>query len=177
MQTDDALDYATMLRTKKNPLEWLAKKPFDYDKFYDKLKKKSKKLYFEAFELYQYKTLHAFSHSYCIDKIFIWNPYYDIRQHADLQEILEENSNVQYCVSDDIVECLDEIGDINLVYDWDIDRVKKIIDGGNHNHIFFAVGAYPFNLEDGRLKYGLDKVENVGTFPVIKKPTKDIFFG
>lgn len=173
----DALSYAVLSRTVKNPLEWIAKKPFDYDKFCTRLKKKSKSLYFEAMELYQYRTLQVFSRSYCINNIYIWNPYYDIRQHADLQDIISENQNIQYCVSENLVSCLDEIGDINLVYDWDIDRVKKILDEGNHNHIFFAVAAYPYNLENGNLKYDLDKHDNVGKFPAIKKPTKDIFFG
>lgn len=177
MANDDALSFATLHRKIKNPLEWLAKKEFDYEKFYTKMKKKFKQLYIESPELYQYKTLKTYSRSYCIDKIYIWNPYYDVRQHADLQDILESNNNIQYVVSENFVDCLDDIGDVNLVYDWDIDRVKTIIDGGNHNHIYFGVAAYPFNLENDELKYELSKHDNVGSFPVVKKPTKDIFFG
>ena len=174
----ESLFYLTMCRTKKNPLEWMAKKPFDYDKFYNKMKKKSKTLYYDSKPLFQYKAFKSFSRAYLIDQIYVWNPYYDKRQHFDINEILKDRSNVQYCVSENLVDTIDRIGDLNIVYDWDLDRIAPIIKSGNYPEIFFAIAGFGFNKnEDGSLKEGLNEYENVGVFPTIERPDRDLFVG
>lgn len=175
---EETLFYMTMCRNKKNPLEWMATKPFDYEKFYEKMKKKSSRLYYDSKELFQYKAFKSFSRAYLIDRIYVWNPFYDKRQHFDINDILKDHSSVQYCVSEDITETINEIGDLNIVYDWDLDRIAPVIKSGNYPEIFFAIAGYGFNkTPDGNLKGDLVEFENVGIFPPIEKPDRDLFVG
>jgi hypothetical protein len=166
-----------MCRNKKNPLEWLAKRSFDYDKFYNKMKKKSNRLYYDSKPLYQYKAFKSFARTYLIDKIYIWNSYYDKRQHYDINEVLKKNSNVQYCTSENLIDAIDRIGDLNIVYDWDLDRIAPIIKEDNHPEIFFGIAGFGFNKKEGKLKDGLDQFMNVGEFPIIERPDRDLFVG
>lgn len=177
LMDDDALFYITMCRNKKNPLEWLAKKPFDYEKFYEKMKKKNVNLYNNSRPLIQYRAFQNFSKAYCIDKVYVWNPYYDKRQHYDINEVLLEHDNVQYCVSENLIDTINEIGNLNIVYDWDIDRIGEIIKADNNPSIFFGIAAYGFNLNNGILKNGLSEYPNVGSFPVIEDTTKELYVG
>lgn len=174
---EETLFYLTMCRNKKNPLEWLAKRPFDYDKFYNKMKKKSNRLYYDSKPLYQYKAFKSFARTYLIDKIYIWNSYYDKRQHYDINEVLKKNSNVQYCTSENLIDAIDRIGDLNIVYDWDLDRIAPIIKEDNHPEIFFGIAGFGFNKKEGKLKEGLDQFANVGDFPIIERPDRDLFVG
>ena len=77
-----------------------------------------------------------------IDQIYVWNPYYDKRQHFDINEILKDRSNVQYCVSENLVDTIDRIGDLNIVYDWDLDRIAPIIKSGVISHTNLSTASF-----------------------------------
>ena len=83
--TDEALLLHWVNRPVKNPLEWLAIKPFDYEKNYQLLYDKSKRLYIDCEALKFDATLSNYKVSRAIDDIYVWNPTYDKRQHFDLQ--------------------------------------------------------------------------------------------
>ena len=157
-------------RTVKNPIEWLAKKSFDYDKIYNQLKTKSVRCYEDSIYLRSFDAIRAFLKSYCIGNIYIWNDNPDDRQMYDLAGLMDEaKGKVQYVTSPDLRKAIDAIGNLNIVYDWDIERVRDIVSTGLYDNILFAVADYPFNFERENptlLKYKMLDYENVRTFSV-----------
>ena len=158
-------------RAVKNPIEWLAKKEFDYDKIYNQLKEKSVRVYEDSIYLRAFDTIRIFVKSYCIGRIYIWNPSVDKRQLYDLSGLLDgSNDKVQYVAGSNLRQVIDNIGNLNVVYDWDAERIRDIVSTGVYDGILFAVGNYPFNFEPDnpkKLKYGLDEYDNVSSFTII----------
>ena len=168
-------------RTVKNPLEWLAKKSFDYDKAYKQLKSKSMAMYEKSIYLNSYNSLRIFRKSYCIGKIYIWNESYDKRQIYDIAGLLDKsNEKIQYVTSPTLRQAIDTIGDLTVVYDWDVERVRDIVETGVYDDILFAVADYPFNFDldnMNHLKYGLYNKENVRPFKVFDRNESDTYYG
>jgi hypothetical protein len=177
--TFDTLTQRLVKRTVKNPIEWLAKKEFDYDKTYNQLKAKSIRLYEDSIYLNSFNSIRIFLKSYCIGKIYIWNDTNDMRQLYDISGLLElKDDKVQYVVSPTLRQAIDSIGNVNVVYDWDIDRVNEIVSTGLYDNILFAVANYPFNFEIdnmNKFKYNLSETENVRPFNVLDK--EELFYG
>lgn len=174
--TDEALLLHWVNRPVKNPLEWLAIKPFDYEKNYQLLYDKSKRLYIDCDALKFDTTLSNYKVSRAIDDIYVWNPTYDKRQHFDLQ-VRHGLGKIKY-VTGELDAVLDKLGDIHLVYDTDADRVQALIDTGKYDMTVFGVAAYGYNFErDFILKHSLADNVNVSTFPVITITDKYLFNG
>lgn len=168
-------------RTKKNPIEWLAKKEFDYDKLYEELKAKSIKLYEDSVDLKSAGTLKIFTNSYCIGKIYIWNNVYDKRQMYDISGVLDKgHGKVEYVVSPTLQQAIDTIGNLHVVYDWDIDRVYEMVSTGLNEDILFAVANYPFNFNldnPNVFKYDMANHKNVAPFVVYHDNEEANYYG
>jgi hypothetical protein len=125
-------------------------------------------VYEDSLYLKAYDTIRIFSKSYCIGKIYIWNPEVDKRQLFDISGLLDlPNNKVQYVSSPTLQQAIDNIGNLDVVYDWDVDRVYEVVSTGLYNNILFAVGNYPFNFElddMNKLKYNLNDTDNVRSF-------------
>ena len=173
---DVALFYMTLGRTVKNPLQWISTREYDYDKFYKRIDSKLQGLYKESTELNMFKSLRAFSKSYCIDMNYVWNEEYDERQHRELNEIIEAGGKIKYVVGP-FEKVLDDIGKVNIVFDWDLDRVHHAMTSNHYEDIFFGLASYPFNLSDERYAQLKKRYYNLATFPVYDKPIEDLYVG
>lgn len=165
-------------RPKKNLLEWLAIKEFNYEKNYDMLFHKWIDMYERSAELNMYKIAKKFVRSYCINNIYIYNPEYDKRQHFDIINHFSKNQKVQYCTGE-IQDVIDKIGNLNVFYDWDIDRVKKLVDSGVNEDTLIAIATYGFNLDDNGLdlKYNLSRSSQIATFTPYTYNENSKYFG
>jgi hypothetical protein len=85
---------------------------------------------------------------------------------------------VQFVISPTLQQAIDSIGNVHVVYDWDIDRVAKLVDSGVNDDILFTVANYPFNFEEDRkLKHGMHIKRNVAPFQVYIPPEKIPCYG
>lgn len=153
-------------RAKKNILEQVAITQFDYELNYNILHKKFVDMYHNSAPLQMYQALANFYNSYCIDHIYVYNPTYDERQHFDIESNFKDMQNLQYVVGD-LEDIVNQIGNLNIIYDWDVERVNSLVK--KHNDIFFGVAQYPFNFEKDKLhlKHELWKMDNVSYFPLL----------
>lgn len=176
-----AITQRCVMRTIKNPIEWLAKKKFDYDKLYNELKAKSIRLYEDSIYLRSMDTISIFLKSYCIGKIYVWNDTYDKRQLYDLSGYIDKsNGKMEYVVAPTLQQAIDTIGNVHVVYDWDVDRVAEMVNAGINDDILFAVADYPFNFEPDDLtkfKYELNNKRNVKPFSVYSKTEDRSYYG
>ena len=121
--TEEALMLHWLHRPVKNVLEWLAIKEFDYEKNYQFLYDKSKKLYIDDDRTLKFdKVLENYKFSKAINDIYVWNPTYDKRQLFDLK-VRHGLGKIKYVTGASLERVLDRIGSVNLVYDTDADRV------------------------------------------------------
>lgn len=166
--SDELLLSLVVNRAKKNVLEQVAITEFDYELNYNILHEKFLDMYQNSIPLQMYQTLINFYKSYCIDHIYVYNPTYDKRQHFDIETVFKDMRNLQYVVGD-MEDVINQIGDINVLYDWDVDRVNDLVSTGLHDDIFFGVAQYPFNFEKDKLhlKHSLWKMDNVSYFPLL----------
>ena len=174
----DALLPLVIARTKKNPLEWLAIKEFDYEKNYTYLQKKFVNMYDRSPILKHYQVIESFIASYCIGSIYIWSQEYDKRIHYDINHFLQMGNSVQY-VTGDMQKVINTIGNLNIVYDWDADRVYDLLKDGLNTDVFFAVARYGFNINKGdkRLIHNLWERDNVAPFTPHTITTESIYMG
>lgn len=174
--TKDTLAAALSQRSKENPLEWAAVRKFDYEKNYWYLYKKFPNMYEDSDPLVQANSLRMFIHSFCIDNIYVWNRYDDIRQRYDLAELCG-NSKVQY-VTGPLDAVLRKFKP-NVVYHWSAKEVNDLLEYEEFNNIFFGIANYGFNLDFSNmmLKYNLWKRPNISTFNVMKYSNKAKFRG
>jgi hypothetical protein len=175
--TIDAMIPLVVARTKKNPLEWLAKTEFDYASNYAHLHKRFVNMYDRAPILKHFQVMEKFCLSYCIGSVYVWSPEYDKRIHYDIEPVQSKYSSFQY-VTGDMNKVINAIGNLNLIYDYDADRVYDLVKDGYHNDIFFALARYGFNYgEDHKLIHGLSDMGNVGTFYPHKLTTESVYYG
>lgn len=179
LNSPQALLLLVLSRTVKNPIEWLATEKFDYDKIYDQLVKGFPNAYRDSERLRMYESVYNLSRSYCVEKIFIWNEVDDVRQRFDLDELLH-NDKVEYVVNKDLYQALKDIGDINFVYDWDIDRLYRIMNSKEFDNTFFGIAGYPFNFDKDKpyaLKYNMSEKPNIAYYYVHNINETNKYFG
>jgi len=166
--TEEALMFHWLHRPVKNILEWLAIKEFDYEKNYQFLYDKSKKLYIDDNRTLKFdKVLENYKFSKAINDIYVWNPTYDKRQLFDLK-VRHGLGKIKYVTGASLERVLDRIGSVNLIYDTDADRVAELINTGKYPKMVFGVGAYGYNYQrDFILKHDLADNVNVSTFPIL----------
>lgn len=173
----EALLPFVMHRTKENCLEWLAKEKFNYYLNRKDLYERFKDMYILSPELRMYSAMMNFAYSYCVDKIYVWNEERDIRQQYDLSRFALNHDKITYVTG--YMQNVIDATNVNIVYDWDIERVKKLTDGGMNADICFILAKYPFNMEeDGiTLKYDLSEHGNVVTFEPYIFERNSLFLG
>ena len=171
----EALAPILLKRDTVNPLEWLASNPFEYEKNYKYLHERFKSLYRDSAEMAMCDSVRHLDTSYCIEKIFVWNPTYDKRQHVDLYDMFGKDSRVQYITGPYKKAILE--AEPCVIYDWSLDRIKELNEFEEFNEIFFGISNYRFNFDDNEklfLKYSYYKRKNVAYFEALKY-TKNSF--
>ncbi len=175
-----SLEYLTAAlidRDVKNPLEWLAKKPFDYEGNYKFLKDQFKNMYYASIPLYGWTILDRFTRSFASGDIFIWNETDDVRQKYDIVSNFD-NPGIKY-ITGDYFECINQIHP-NLIYDWDADRVHMLLKDELHEDIFVGVANYEFNFskEDRvMLKHNLSYRKNIAYYTLYHSGESATFKG
>jgi hypothetical protein len=167
--TPESLLLHLVRRNEKNPLKWLATQEFDYDKLYNQLHQGFSNMYRDAERLRLYNRLYSLAASYCIEHIYIWNPEYDVRQQFDLDDILHENK-VEYVVNPDLGQTILDIGEVNIVYDWDAERVWELVRTDKYDDTFFGIAGYPFNFEKDEPDYLIHRLwerSNIAFYPIL----------
>lgn len=175
--TPEAMMPYIINRPKKNILDWLSLKEFNYDNNYKMLHGKWLDMYEHSPELKMYEVIKRFVRTYYIGNIYVYNPEYDKRQHYDItSNISGVGGKVQYCVGENIQDIIDQISNLHIIYEWDIDRVKTLISSGLNDNLKIFLANYKFNFEEDRftLKYGLSDSNQIGIFSpfVYNKETK-----
>ena len=170
--TIEYLTGALIDRDKKNPLEWLALKEFDYEENYKFLKDQFKNMYFSSLPLYGWTIVDRFTRSFASGDIYIWNEVDDVRQKYDIVSNFN-NPGIKY-ITGDFFEAVKEVKP-NILYDWDADRIGTLLQDELNQEIFVGIANYEFNFtRENRLllKHNLTFRENVAFF-VAYHPTKD----
>ena len=177
--TVDALLPLVIARTVKNPLQWLAIKEFDYEKNYTYLREKFVNMYERSPILKHYQVIESFISSYCIGSIYIWSREYDKRIHYDIASFQQNAKKEIRYVTGDMQKVINTIGDLNIIYDCDADRVYDLLKDGNNTDVFFAVAQYGYNLEKSnqRLIHNLWERDNVAGFAPNTVTTESIYMG
>ena len=152
-------------RNKRNILEYLAIKEFDYEKNYKYLHKKFLNMYDQSYRLLPFNSIYKLLRSYCVNKIYVYNEEYDKRQHFDIVDSFGEDDRVIYCTGS-MQAVIDKIPSLKIVYDWKSERVKELTDNNKNSEIIFVLAAYGFNYDGAHLVDNLEDRLNVSSFDV-----------
>lgn len=162
-QTDEHNHAIMTARKKKNILEWLAYKKFDYEKNYDTFHSKYIHTYEKSQALEMYRALTNIIDQAFVKKVYIYNKTEDKRQMYDLFKTFGKNDKIVY-VNGNYLDVVERIGDINIIIDNDIDRIAPLFSYPTYANTLFMVGRYGYNYEENKalengyeLKGGLTK--------------------
>lgn len=159
---DDNLLRFSIQRTKKNILEFLALKEFDYEK---QLKDLSN-LYFDLYEesniLSMCENINMLLTQRFIDKIYIFTEEYDIRVHIDI-EVLFNSDKVIY-VTGNFKDTIKIINGVTNFFINDIDYLLDIMDSGLYEYTNISMASYGYNYVevDDKLELRLDALNIIG---------------
>lgn len=146
-QTDSRIKVLIMNREKKNILEWLAIKEFDYEYNYDKLYSKELLMFVESPMLDMMKSMIKLSEEPFIDKIYIYGGLIkDKRKEFDIHLNFKDTTKLIF-VTGNYEEVVDRIFGINVIIDSDINRITPIIKKEEYQNIIYMIAQYGYNYE------------------------------
>ena len=145
-QTDLRIRVLIMNRPKKNILEWLAIKKFDYEKNYQKLYDKIPQMFEESPPLDMYVALTNMVREEFVKRIIVYGEKRDIRTMYDLSHIFNKSEKIQY-VTGPYLDVVSAIGEIDLFVDNDIDRMSAVMYMPEYYGSTFMIAQYGYNYE------------------------------
>ena len=145
-QTDMRIRVLIMNRTKKNILEWLAIKKFDYEKNYRKLYEKFPQMFEESPPLDMYVALTNMVREDFVKRVIIYGEKRDIRTMYDLSHTFNKNEKIQY-VTGPYLDVISAIREIDLFIDNDIDRLSAVMYMPEYYGSTFMIAQYGYNYE------------------------------
>ena len=172
---DDALRLLCISRNVINPLQWLAKKEFNYDKNYEYFKGKYRNMYASSPEFSIAENIRRFIHTYFIEKVYIYSRKYDERIAFEIKSLFGSSSKLVYAAGT-ISAVIDKFEPELVFYPY----AEEIIPVARANTgIVFAIPNYGFNIADddvGGIKGSSDIDKNLGMYPLIRGK-KEFFAG
>lgn len=172
----EELEVLCSSRTETNIIKYLAISEFDYNKTLWDLYNKYKDIYFHVKPLEIAQILPFLLAQPFIEKVYIYNPFYDTRQHLDCELQFEDMFKVNY-VTGDIVECVNSIYRPTMYILNNADQAKRIIDNCDvaYTEILIAKMGYNYKMENGEIVTKLDsdkllneKIVKISEFSNIK---------
>lgn len=145
-QSDTRIRVLILNRTKKNLLEWLAIKKFDYETNYRKLYEKFPQMFEESPPLDMYIALTSMAKEEFVKRIVIYGERKDIRTMYDIAQTFDKNKKVQY-VTGPYLDAISAVGEIDLFVDSDIDRLSAVMYMPQYYNSTFMIAQYGYNYE------------------------------
>lgn len=146
-QTDQHNHAIITIRKKKNLLEWLSYKKFDYEKNYSLLYEKYLHMYEQSPALEMYRALTSILDQSFVKTVYIYNRTEDKRQMYDLFKTFGKNDKIVY-VNGNYLDVIERIGDIGVIVDNDIDRISPLFSYPTYAKTLFMVGRYGYNYQE-----------------------------
>lgn len=143
----ERLEYVLLYRTKKNVLEWLAKKEFNYEANLEKLYYKYIEMFEDCRPLEMFTTLYQFTKHRMCRGLYIYSRYYDERIAYDIVKSIGDKNLVHY-VTGNYLEVLDKLASkVDLVCDCDADRIYPLADFKDFRGKTLMLAAYGYNYD------------------------------
>lgn len=146
-QTDSRIQVMLLERNKKNIFEWLAIKEFDFEFNYNKFYDKEKMMFLLSPKLEMYNVIKRFIEEPFVEKIHIYGgPRNDKRKMFDLYKNLKDSPKISFSVGN-FNEVLNDLFGINVIIDYDLDRLIPLIKNEEYHNVIFMVADYGYNYE------------------------------
>ena len=175
--SDKDLPYFYGARDIINPLQWLAKTEFDYEKNYRSLHNRTKEMYLEMPTTTLFTHMELYLKAFFITNVYFWTRDYDKRVDFDIQSMYNETeykNKVNY-VSGPFDKCITQLKIDIAFYPYLTDEIWGFI--RNKPDTFFAFPNYGFNVIGKDTPKGLSEGDdNVGVYPIIEQ-RKPYFLG
>lgn len=143
-QTDERIKVLLLNREKKNILEWLAFKKFDYELNYRKLYYKFLTMFEESPVLDIYSAIVNLVHEDFVKQIFVYGDRRDKRVMFDLSRTFINNKKIHY-VTGPYMEIVSTINKIDLFIDNDIERIAPLMFMEKYYPSTFMIAKYGYN--------------------------------
>ena len=145
-QSEGRIRTLLLNRDKKNILEWLSKKPFDYEVNYQKMYSKFPRMYEDSPPLDMYRTVSRFLDEPFVRNVFVYGRSSDVRVVFDLKQTFGKNDKLHY-VTGPYLDAISAIGKIDLFIDNDVERLAPVMYMPEHRYATFMVARYGYNYE------------------------------
>jgi len=144
--SDNRIDFKLMLREKKNPLEWLSIKPFNYEANYKKLYEHYPNMFEKSIPLPMYRIIVQMMEAKLVEHVYIYAKDYDERIAYDIVKTFGKNDIVKF-VNGNYLDVLDVLNGVTTVISGDISEVSPIVTMPKYHQSMVMIARYGYNYE------------------------------